>query len=79
MTDEQRDELNRDRMKASQLEMVTVPKELLRLVIDDAANDNIFLGIFLGEFFRYNEATDGVCSVCQSRIAALRFIAGLDE
>jgi hypothetical protein len=75
MTDEQRDELRRDRMKASQPGMVTVPRELLRLVINDAEDDNLLLG----QMFRDNEATDGVCSVCQSRIAALRKAAGLDQ
>jgi RNA polymerase-binding transcription factor DksA len=75
MTDDQRKELARDRMKAAGQHMVTVPKELLRLVIDDAESDNLVLE----EMFRDNEATYGVCSVCQSRIAALRNAAWLDQ
>lgn len=46
MTDEQRDELNRLRMKDAQPDMVTVPKELLRKILNAAkANSDGFAEI----------------------------------
>lgn len=76
MTDEQRDELNRLRLKTCTPEMVTVPKELLDAVTQTAKNDSLFTRSAMILANRMDSVA--VCVQESESIAALRKAAGFD-
>jgi hypothetical protein len=79
MTDAQRDELERLRMKAASPEMVTVTKELLRAVLNDASLNNDIADDVAKDILspELRDQIRGNLAVGKAQIAELRAIAGI--